>query len=324
MPKALGAAVVDAVGGKPAAGLERQVAAHLAPHRRNHLIEAQVRPAAQRRRHDAHHAPMVGPAHREEQVEAVAPQVDVQLVRHHRPGDLRVGDEEDVLVGRAFEDDAVQVTHRAVCAVAAGHPGGADVGERAVGLFQGRHDADRLLLQPHQLNVPSHCHVPAAQRIAEQPLIVVLPQDQQKRERAQVAADVAQRHACRATTLCPQVGAAGALAEFERLLRDAQLRVDLQRARLYAQRPGLQCRPGVAVDDLRAHAAAAELIGQHQSGRSGTDDEHIGVHGIPPRSKPRDAHGVHQDDRKMPAQVKPVWSRIYLPSLHLPTHSMQA
>ena len=60
---------------------------------------------AQFRRHDADDAPVVLAAHREEQVEARAPEIDVDLVRHHRAGHLDVGDEEDVLVGRAGEVD---------------------------------------------------------------------------------------------------------------------------------------------------------------------------------------------------------------------------
>src|SRR5947207_1581819 len=36
------------------------------------------------------------------------------------------------------------------------------------------------------------------------------------------------------------------------------------------------------VDDLRAHAAPRELVGEHQPGRAGANDEDIGVHaGLP-------------------------------------------
>ena len=199
-----------------------------------------------------------------------------------------------MFVGRAFEVDAVQIAHRAVRTITAGDPGRVDVDEPAVGLFQGRPDAARLLPQRHQFGVPLHRHVPAAQRSTEQPFVVVLPQDQQEGEWAQVAADVAQRHACPEAALRPQVGAGGALAELERLVRDAQLRVDFQRARLHAQRPGLQRRPGVPVNDLRSHAAATELVGKHQSGRSGADDQHIGLHGnLSSVEVERDDHGVH-------------------------------
>ena len=78
--------------------------------------------------------------------------------------------------------------------------------------------------------------------------------------------------------LGPDVGAGGALAELERPLDDAEVRVDLERACLHAQRPRLERRAGVPVDDQRAHAAPTELIGEHQPGRAGSDDEDVGIH----------------------------------------------
>jgi hypothetical protein len=34
----------------------------------------------------------------------------------------------------------------------------------------------------------------------------------------------------------------------------------------------------VTVDDLAAHTAPGELVGQHQAGRPGPDDQHLGMH----------------------------------------------
>ena len=63
---------------------------------------------------------------------------------------------------------------------------------------------------------------------------------------------------------------------------EAQVRVDLQRARLHAQRPRLLRRSGMPVDDQRAHAPSRELIREHQPGRAGADDEDVSVQACPP------------------------------------------
>ena len=60
-------------------------------------------------------------------MEAVAPQIHVELVRLHRAGRLGVGDEERLLVGRARERNAAHLAHGAARAVASGHPRGGDV-----------------------------------------------------------------------------------------------------------------------------------------------------------------------------------------------------
>jgi hypothetical protein len=110
-------------------------------------------------------------------------------------------------------------------------------------------------------------------------LIVVLAKHQHERKRAEALADVADRDACAPASVRPHVGGGGAGAERERLLDDAHLRIDLHRARLHGHRPRLLSRAGVAVDDDGLDAAAGELVGEHQAGRAGTDDENVRVHG---------------------------------------------
>ena len=95
--------------------------------------------------------------------------------------------------------------------------------------------------------------------------------------RRHAAAGLAQRHARHLAALRPDVRAGALLAEFQRALDDAELRVDFQRARLHAQRPRLQRRPGMPVDDHGTHAAPRELVGEHQPGRAGADDQDVRV-----------------------------------------------
>ena len=157
----LGAAVMDAVGREPAAPLEGELGARLLAQRGHHVLEREVVPPPQRRRQDADDPPVIGPAHREEQVKPVAPEIDVELVRHHGPGRLGIGDEEHVLVGRARKPDAVQLAHRAVRAVAAGDLRGRELPGRAVRLLERGRDVAGLLLEGDELGVPLHGDAPA-------------------------------------------------------------------------------------------------------------------------------------------------------------------
>ena len=117
-----------------------------------------------------------------------------------------------------------------------------------------------------------------AQLLAHDPLIVVLAEDQDVGIGRHQAPGVAQRHPRHLPALRPDVGAGGDPAELQRTLDDAELWVDLQRARLHAERPRLLRRSGVAVDDAHANAAADQLVGQHQSGRAGADDQDVRIH----------------------------------------------
>ena len=87
-----------------------------------------------------------------------------------------------------------------------------------------------------------------------------------------------QRNARHLPPLRPDVCSGAALAEFERPVHDAELRVDFHGARLHAQRSRLQRRPGMPVYDQHAHTSPNELIGEHQPGRAGPDDQNVSIH----------------------------------------------
>ena len=176
-------------------------------------------------------------------MEAVAPEIDVELVGHHRPGHLDIGDEEHMLVGRARKSDAVELAHGAVRAVAAADPGRADRLAAAVRQLQRRGDAVGVLRDAGQLGVPLDRPAERAQPLAHDPLIVVLAEDQDVGIGRHQAAGVAQRHPRHLPALRPHIGAGGDPAELQRPPDDAELLVDLQRARLHAERPRLLAGP---------------------------------------------------------------------------------
>src|SRR6185436_12112934 len=86
LPEARGGPMMDAVGGEPAAALERSLRPGLHAQRWDHLVEGEVVAAPQLRRQYADNPPVVRSPHGKEQVESLPQQVDVQFVRHHGPG----------------------------------------------------------------------------------------------------------------------------------------------------------------------------------------------------------------------------------------------
>ena len=138
-------------------------------------------------------------------------------------------------------------------------------------------DAIGCLLEGDELGVPLHRHVPVAQLLPHDPFVIVLAENEDIRVRSYALACFAQRNPRSFPAFRPDVGARAVLAELEGTVDDPELGVDLERARLYTQRPCLECRPRMAVYDRRAHTPPAELIGQHQAGRTGADNEDIGI-----------------------------------------------
>ncbi len=252
--------------------------ARLAADRRHDRVERDIVLAAKLGRQDADDAPVVGAAHREEKMEAALPEIDVDFVRHHRAGHLDVGDEEDVLVRRAGEGDRVELADRAVRTVAAGDPRGFDLARRSVGHLQRRGDAIGALLERDQLGVPLHGAAERAQALAHDALVVVLAEDQDVRIRCDLAPGIAERYVAFQDAVGPQVCAVAGRAELERAPDDAELLVDLERACLHAERARLARGTTVAVDEQITHAASRELVRQHQSRRTGADDEDIDIH----------------------------------------------
>src|SRR2546429_1610668 len=174
----------------------------------------------------------------------------------------------------------VAVTGVQTCAlpISAGEPGDHDLAFRTVQVLERCRHVVGVLREAHQLGVPLYGEAAGAQRVSQQAFVVVLPQDQEVGIRADIPPDVPQRNARGSPAVCPEHGAVGAFAEGDCLVGQPQVRVDLERACLHAQRPRLTRRTGVLVDDPYTHATSGELVREHQPGGAGSDDEDVRIH----------------------------------------------
>src|SRR5215470_9232876 len=298
---------MNAVGGKPETFLEGQAGARLLAQRRNHGAEIDVVPAPQALGQDADEPPVILAAHREEQVEALSPEVHVDLVGDHASGHLGIGDKEYVLVGSALKRDAVELAYGAARAIAARDPRRGDRPSAAVRLLERYRDAVGLLVEADQLGIPLHLHLERVQLLTHDALVVVLAEDENVRIGGRTVAGIAERHMGHPPPLRPHVGAGGGLTQLDRSIDNPEALVDFQRASLHAERACLARGPGVPVDDLGPRAPARELVGEHEAGRARADDEDVSVHSAS-RNSPR------RSSREQISSQPTLWADFTLPA----------
>src|SRR5690349_16831363 len=211
-------------------------------------------------------------------MEAVLPQVHIDLVRNHTAGRFRIGDEEYMLVRRAGKCDIGQCAHRAVRAVASRYPASRYSGDRAVRTFECRSDLIAVLYKTGKCRAPLHGYIPVAQPLAKNFLVIVLTENQDVWKPCRGLAGFTEGNATDVPARRPYVRAGGGFTKLYRSLGKAELVVDLERASLNAERSGFERWPRLTVNERNSNAAPAKLIRQHQSSRTRPDNQDVGIH----------------------------------------------
>jgi hypothetical protein len=114
----------------------------------------------------------------------------------------------------------------------------------------------------------------ALQPLIEDPLSLVLRQDEHERIRR---VQPAESHLCLARRAGVHRQSVDAMAQLEEFLDDAELVEDLERPRVDPDRPGLPRPRGLLIEDAHLDSAPGQLDREHHPGRSGTDnhDGHV-------------------------------------------------
>lgn len=108
-------------------------------------------------------------------------------------------------------------------------------------------------------------------------LVCVLRKDQDVRIRTDISADVAKRGARHVATGHPQIYLGDGAAACDDAVRDPDLAIELERARLDGNGTRGRRRLGKLIDDSQAHPQPCEPQRQHQARRSCPDDEDVGL-----------------------------------------------
>ncbi len=215
--------------------------------------------------------------------------VEVAVLEHgHRLGHGDRGEPLDLWVGDAGERDAGQVAHPAAGPVAADEvPGGHPVGPVRAAHVRGHRGV--VLAQPDHLLAAADLGAELAGELVEDALESRLRERQHLHRGICESGEIHMHPAPRESGSRPGAGA-GCFESLE-LASVAQQLQDLP-----AETAGLR-----DVSDLRlplqhqrSHSGQAQLTGQHQAGRAGAHDDHVGVHHRPLSShsfvaSPRDA-----------------------------------
>ena len=133
----------------------------------------------------------------------------------------------------------------------------------------------RFLYEVDKLRFPLHLDAVMTECIAKQTLVIVLAENKNKRKGTEVASDVPQRYASGMTTFDPHVCGANTRPELDGAFCDPKVGVDFKRSSLDAEGLRPDGRSRVLIDDQRANASPGKLIGKHQSGGTGADNQEV-------------------------------------------------
>src|SRR6185437_15757577 len=110
----------------------------------------------------------------------------------------------------------------------------------------------------------------AAQAVDEQALVLVLGKNDHVRKRTGAGADRADVDPRGVPALDPQIHRVEANAAIDDVVGDAELPIELERARMNDQCPRRRARSGGLVDNAYARAASGEPESERQAGRART------------------------------------------------------
>ena len=134
-----------------------------------------------------------------------------------------------------------------------------------------------LVGEADQFGTPLDRDAERLQPLDQEPLVLILRKDVQERVGRQVRADAAERNTRRGLALHPQIDGGNLVARRDHRLREIELPVEFERARLHRQRARGGAGLGGLVDDADLDAEFCQPKRQHQTGRPGADDQNVAL-----------------------------------------------
>src|SRR5256885_5622769 len=178
-----------------------------------------------------------------------------------------------MLVGPTREGDAELLADDRVRAVAAGEKGGA-AGRSA----QAADDAVARFLEVEELGPALDPYPEVPEPLDEEALVLVLRIDESVGIRAERGAERAELDMPRSPSTRPEIRGGKLETRLDHLVGESELAIELQGPHLDGESPGGRAWLLRLVDDADANAKSREPDREHEPGRSGSDDEDLGVH----------------------------------------------
>src|SRR6185437_1013231 len=220
---------------------------------------------------------------REDGEEVGVVESDVEFAIGDAAGRSDVCDVEEVAVLAAGEADVEPLPHDGAGAVAAGEEAAAANLPGAVGQAQAGGDGFvgcvGGLGEGEKFGRAFDRNSKLGEVADEQRLVLVLRVDEGEGKGAEAAAEAAEGGARDLAAGDPEVDGSDAVAVFDELVREAELRIELERAGLHGERTRVCGRVRVLVDDADADAEACEPQRKHQARRTGAGDEDLRIGG---------------------------------------------
>ena len=273
LPEPAGHAMVHVVGGEPVDLGDRELQVLDGPIA--DVVKGQfMTPVGQVLTYGAHQADAPRFLQRKDRQEVGFVEIDMEFVIGGRALRLDIGDVEEPGIRAAVEVHAERPPDCRIGAVAAGKE--RDVADllRAVRAPKRRVEAVGILVEPGELRPPLDIDPQGVQAFDEQSLVGVLRKDQDGGKGGESLSEVPKRKPRGPGTSDPEIDAPGFDAVPGHRIRDPDLAVELERARLDAQGTGGGSRLGILVDDPYPDTEPREPQGERQAGGTGADDEH--------------------------------------------------
>lgn len=198
---------------------------------------------------------------------------DMELAVQDRAGAIDIGDEEQMRVRRARQADAERRSHRRVRTIAARDVRGA----ACQAVVEPRVDAVFILRELDERTRSIDLHAGGSERADQQALVRALRIHQLERIRAEPFAETRELDSPGVLAADPPVRRRRSPALADHLVGDAELAIELERARRDADRARRGARLGDLVDDPDAHARASEPQRVCETGWARADDEDVRV-----------------------------------------------
>ena len=115
------------------------------------------------------------------------------------------------------------------------------------------------------------------QAVGQQTLVLILGKDQRVREWAEACAHVAEEKTRLVLAGHPEIRGNELPPTLDDRAGEAELSIQLKRARLHGNRARRRLRLRLLVHDPHAHTQPRKPQGQHQAGRPRANDEDVGV-----------------------------------------------